>query len=236
VLVEGPPEGDDLIHWLAHPALLPPVALLIYRPDAPRRAVFYPFTVFSPEYQALRYALETGAAAGFLDLPRRHALAVDVAAAMPSIDPFHQMAAIGGFASYEAWWNQTVEQSGNGDNLFAAVLEMVTVLRRAADATPITGDPAAHRLADQREAAMRRRIRRAAAEDCRRIAVICGAWHAPALLDALANDGADDDALLSDLPVVDVEAAWLPRRVGITIYGQWARRNQRLPAPARSTG
>ncbi len=214
VLVEGPPEGDDLIHWLAHPALLPPVALLIYRPDEPRRSVFYPFATFSPEYQALRFALESGATAAFFDLPRRLALAVDVAAAMPPIDPFQQVAAIGGHASYEGWWNQTVEQGGNPADLFAAVLEMAAEMRSAAAALPDASDPAARRMADQREAAMRRRIRRAAADGHVRIAAVCGAWHAPALTDALDGDGTADDDLLSDLPAVAVEAAWLPWTYG----------------------
>ena len=71
VLVEGPPDGDELIHWLAHPALEMPVALLVYRPDEPRRAVFYPFADFSPEYQALRYGLDAGVTTGFFDLPDR---------------------------------------------------------------------------------------------------------------------------------------------------------------------
>ncbi len=34
----------------------PPVALLVYAPDEPQRAAFFPFTHFSPEWQALRYA------------------------------------------------------------------------------------------------------------------------------------------------------------------------------------
>lgn len=214
VLVEGPPEGDGLIHWLAHPALLPPVALLLYRPDEPRRAVFYPFAVFSPEYQALRFALERGAAAAFLDLPRRHALATDTAAAMPPAAPFQQLAHIGGHAGYEAWWNQTVEQSGDPTDLFTAVLEMAAEMRRAVDSLPAESDPAARRLADQREAAMRQRIRRAAADGHGRIAVACGAWHAPALVNALESDGAEDAALLRDLPAVAVEAAWLPWTYG----------------------
>ena len=31
VLVEGPPDADELIPWLIHPALALPVALLVYR-------------------------------------------------------------------------------------------------------------------------------------------------------------------------------------------------------------
>ena len=87
VLVEGPPDADDLIPWLAHPALELPVALLVYRPDAPQRAVFYPFAVFSPEYRALRYALDHGAAAGFMDLPLS---LIHICAQRPEARPWSQ--------------------------------------------------------------------------------------------------------------------------------------------------
>ena len=73
---------------------------------------------------------------------------------------------------------------------------------------------AAQRLADAREAAMRRRIRRAAADGHRRIAAVCGAWHAPALIDALRQPAATDDNLLRDLPAIDVEATWVPWTYG----------------------
>ena len=140
VLVEGPPDADDLIPWLAHPALELPVALLVYRPDAPQRAVFYPFAVFSPEYRALRYALDHGAAAGFMDLPRRHTLAIDYPAAMPPGEPFRQLAEAAGHDSYETWWNAAVEQSIANDELFTAVLELAAELRRAAPDPPAAAE------------------------------------------------------------------------------------------------
>src|SRR5215207_3836528 len=65
VLVEGPPDAEAMIPLLAHPDMRPPVALLIYAPDAPRRAVYYPFALFSPEWQALDYALTNGIPARF---------------------------------------------------------------------------------------------------------------------------------------------------------------------------
>ena len=51
------------------------MALLIYTPDRPQHAVYYPFTHFSPEWQALRYALERGIPARFMDLPQAVQLA-----------------------------------------------------------------------------------------------------------------------------------------------------------------
>ena len=60
VLVEGPPDADAAIPWLADDDLVPPVALVVWAVDEPGRAVFYPFADWSPELQALRWAVERG--------------------------------------------------------------------------------------------------------------------------------------------------------------------------------
>jgi len=48
LLVEGPPDAQDVLAFAASDDLVPPVALLVYPVDAPNRAVFYPFAEFSP--------------------------------------------------------------------------------------------------------------------------------------------------------------------------------------------
>jgi hypothetical protein len=79
VLVEGPPEADALLSLAAHAEMQPPVALLVYDPADPRRAVHYPFATYSPEWQAIRYALARGVPVRFCDLPMSHQLVpVDV--------------------------------------------------------------------------------------------------------------------------------------------------------------
>src|SRR6266571_7429797 len=75
VLVEGPPDAHGVLSLLADQQMRPPVALLVYRPDAPRHAVYYPFTSFSPEWQALHYALQHNIPARFIDLPQAIRLA-----------------------------------------------------------------------------------------------------------------------------------------------------------------
>jgi hypothetical protein len=54
VLVEGPPDAGDVLSLVARPEMKPPVALLVYPPEAPQDATYYPFAEFSPEWQALR--------------------------------------------------------------------------------------------------------------------------------------------------------------------------------------
>jgi hypothetical protein len=74
ILIEGPPEADDLVRWVADAGLQPPVALLGYAADNPSRAAFWPFAVFSPEWQAMRWAVEHEVPVRFFDLPYAYRL------------------------------------------------------------------------------------------------------------------------------------------------------------------
>jgi hypothetical protein len=75
ILVEGPPDAEGVLPLLTHEGMTPPVALLVYRPDVPRQAVYYPLARFSPEWQAIRYGLSEGVPVRFMDLPQAHQLA-----------------------------------------------------------------------------------------------------------------------------------------------------------------
>ena len=239
VLVEGPPDANAVLHWLAHADMEPPVSLIIYRPDAPSRALYFPFAVFSPEYQAIRYGYAQKIPVRFMDLPQAHLLAGDGRVLPPQIDPLQKMAELAGFRSHEAWWNRLVEQRQNRLDLFSAILELMHEVRAEAErqqaATPAESDAgldeaamaarqkqrdmvaAGQLLADRREAHMRRTIRQARTQGFQRIAIVCGAWHAPALVE-LENAQADD-ALLADLPLVEVEATWAPWTYGRLAMG-----------------
>src|SRR4051794_29920713 len=79
VLVEGPPDAGAVLPLIIGPGMEPPVAILIYQPDQPQKAVYYPFAVFSPEWQALNYALSNAIPARFMDLPQALAMAIEEA-------------------------------------------------------------------------------------------------------------------------------------------------------------
>ena len=70
LLVEGPPDAQAVLPLMMSEAMQPPVALLIYMPEQPQRAVYYPFTHFSPEWQALRYGISHDIPTRFFDLPQ----------------------------------------------------------------------------------------------------------------------------------------------------------------------
>src|SRR6185437_13450884 len=80
VLVEGPPEGDALIQYIADPDLKPPVAMLLHAADEASLASFIPFAEFSPEWQAIQWALQNTRPVRFIDWPAAVSLAVQKAA------------------------------------------------------------------------------------------------------------------------------------------------------------
>lgn len=205
ILLEGPAEADAMMPFVGDVGMQPPVALLGYQPDAPQRAVFYPFAEFSPEWQTMRYALRENVELRFFDLPLSYSLAMSDDGAQqaeePS-DPFDLLAVAAGFSDEESWWDMTIEQRRDNTGVFDAVREAVTALRGAADS-----DNASHRDLI-REAWMRRMLRAAQKDGFGCIAVVCGAWHLPAL--ACQAKVKDDNQLLKGLSKVKVECTWIP--------------------------
>mgnify|MGYP005824520373 CR=1 FL=1 len=57
LLIEGPPDAEPILSLAAHAEMVPPVALLVYVPQAPRQGAFYPFAEFSPEWRAIQFGL-----------------------------------------------------------------------------------------------------------------------------------------------------------------------------------
>lgn len=262
VLVEGPPEADGLLPLAVSADMKPPVALLIYRPDAPSRSAFYPFAEFSPEWQAIRYAVERDVTVRFMDLPQAHQLtdpeAVDPELVDPELldtepagsesteadspvasstgvqpseagssdesteeasddgpphdDPLGWLGRAAGYADGESWWEHMVEHRLDGAGLFAAIEEAMAALR---EEFPRPLDASETLREARREAYMRRTIRKSRKEGFERIAVVCGAWHAPALTQRLGKVTVkDDNALLKGLPKVKVAATWVPWTYG----------------------
>ena len=121
-------------------------------------------------------------------------------------DPIGALAAVADYEDGEAWWNAFIEHSAPGPEIFAAIAEAMTELRNHA---PEEIAPESRReLEPQREAHMRLAIADALKETDGDVAVICGAWHVPALRQKVAR--ADDKALLRNLPKVKVIATWVP--------------------------
>lgn len=207
LLIEGPPEADALIALAASAEMVPPVALLVYVADEPAKAAFYPFAEFSPEWQALRYALGRAIPAHFFDLPQAHMLALRDAPredpddpAVEETDAWSDLARAAGAPDPETLWDRLIEARRDTGARFAAVTELMGALREAQPTV---------RFDLIREAWMRRELRAALKAGHARIAVVCGAWHAPALAE-LPSAKADQE-LLRGLPKIPkVASTWVP--------------------------
>ncbi|KAF0846238.1 DUF5682 family protein [Nocardia caishijiensis] len=303
ILIEGPADADPLVGFVAADTMSPPVALLAYVPDSPARAAFWPFAVFSPEWQAMRYGVDNGVPVRFCDLPATTVLAIEDDTRADRTDPLAALASAAGFDDAERWWDAVVE-SVPDTAAFDAITEAMAALREdapsgtaptapdgeksepgpnarnpragldldvppdsngratqpdrdtlvagsdestthteASDPTiePLTStdsaapaDPAPraespddaglaqllpeaagagplvvdeHTL--RREAYMRQTIRQALKGGARRVAVVCGAWHAPALAGPL-GPAAPDTRLLKGLPKTKASLTWVP--------------------------
>ncbi|MGW7419991.1 DUF5682 family protein [Streptomyces sp. NPDC054813] len=239
VLIEGPPEADALIPLAADPQMRPPVALLAHAVDEPGRSAFWPLADFSPEWVAIRWALEHEVPARFIDLPATHTLAwgrageeaatpVDAESGAPDaeagepeagggesdadewmrVDPLAALAEAAGYDDPERWWEDVVEHRGGAGERerdvlapFTAVAEAMEVLRETYGVGGRDRDPV-------REAYMRLQLRAAQHEFGEDVAVVCGAWHVPAL--RARSTVAADKELLKGLPKVKTDLTWVP--------------------------
>ncbi len=218
VLIEGPPDANSLLPLAAEAGMTPPVALMIYDTERPGRAIFYPFAIFSPEWQAIQWALRNQRPVRFIDLPgaamippakaessdgHTEAESTEVESPKPDPvveDPIGVLAQAAGCEDRESWWEHVVEQRQDPTGVFAGVMEAMASLREGRE---IESEHEA-----KREAHMRRCIREEIKSGQPRIAVVCGAWHAPAL-DQMPT-ASSDNALLKGLPRAKMAAAWIP--------------------------
>jgi hypothetical protein len=220
ILIEGPPEADALVPFAGDEDMRAPVALLAYAADKdPKvRAAFWPFAEFSPEWQAIRWAVAHDVPVRFVDLPATVRLALDDEIA-PSgegvrVDPIAALAEAAGYDDPERWWEDVVEhrfeQPTDEDELkaatapFDAIAEAMIEVRGGAPAPP-----EAERVDEERREAYMRTGLRAALKEFDRVVVVCGAWHVPALTAPLPPASADA-AVLKGLPKVKVTMTWVP--------------------------
>ncbi|MEN1887410.1 DUF5682 family protein [Streptomyces mirabilis] len=229
VLIEGPPEADALIPLAAEKDMRPPVALLAHVVDEPGRSAFWPLAEFSPEWVAIRWALEHGVLARFIDLPATHTLAwgneeekgateeekgaEEVGASDRSvdtdvrIDPLAVLAQTAGHDDPERWWEDVVEHRG-GAGVGADPFAPFTALEEAMGALREVHGVGGHDRDVVREAYMRLQLRAAQREFGDEVAVVCGAWHVPALRQKPSV--AADRALLKGLPKAKADMTWVP--------------------------
>ena len=145
VLIEGPADADPLIGWVTAEGMRPPLALLAYAADEPKISAFWPFAVFSPEWQAMVWAVEHGVEVRFCDLPAAQVLAPQSGGRTlfdeaghrggdpddPARDPLGTLAAAAGYDDPERWWEDLVESRLDSSSPFPLLVEAMGELRAA---------------------------------------------------------------------------------------------------------
>ncbi len=216
MLIEGPREAESVLQFLTDPELKPPVAILLYDLERPKHASYYPLADFSPELQAVRWAAKNGVSVRCIDLPAETRLRIQVSFDRYS-DALQTVAEAAGFEDIEDWWEHLVEQRMEAATMFEAVETLMAELR-AADSTieiPEQEDDdedepderpkvAASVLEELRECHMRSCIQEAVSE-FEKVAVVCGAWHVPAL-----RDLSIESTSIKDLPKCKVGTTVVP--------------------------
>jgi hypothetical protein len=220
VLIEGPSDATDQLVHLAHKKTRPPVALLAFTKSRPVRSILYPMAAYSPEWVALRWALEKKVPVRFIDLPAAVFLELHSLEKTPAEteseadpeetlaetdvrehpdhthayldDPYEEIARIAGESDHETWWERHFEHATEGAAYREAIFEFGRGLR----------DTRAHAPSREaetlvREAYMRREIV-AATKGNKTAVVVCGAYHSAALTDEFP-------------PMTDAEEKALPR-------------------------
>ena len=197
VLVEGPSDLNDQMENITRPETAPPIAILAFTKAFPVRSILYPFAEYSPEYQAILWALVNGVPCRFMDLPSDVFLALGQAKAEPEEERFDAYAALDkqtGEDGHETFWERTLEHTTapdayrQGAGEFGAQLRKLTAGQRDEWAETVV-----------REAYMRRIIDDAIAAGYApgEIVAVTGAYHV--------------EGLKTISPMTDQEIAALPR-------------------------
>ncbi|AIQ17915.1 hypothetical protein H70357_15480 [Paenibacillus sp. FSL H7-0357] len=233
VLIEGPSDASDEIRHLTHKVTKPPVAILAFTDELPVRTVLWPFAVYSPEYQGMKWAKENGAEALFIDLPSSVTLglqdmkrqqrgsgqeakpaAVEAeessAAEMQDEESLYsRIARLAGEYDYDMYWERNYEHNANAGAYRAAVLSFSAQMRELAEEKELREQPSEYAYNVLRESYMRRQIKKmiAAGHEPQKIVVICGAYHASALAD-LSESMSDEE--LAALPSRSTKLTLMP--------------------------
>lgn len=192
VLIEAPEDANDVLPWLAHAETAAPLALLFAFTDKAvetgRVRWMWPILAHDPEWVALRTGSELGIDVRLIDAPAR---AIHAAGgARPTRDrelgpeDYLEAAALrAGRPNFDALWESAFEHAPD-ERQSVAFFRAVLTLGWCARASGGEVDPATA----LREGHMRWCVDQAlAAHPTGRIAVVTGAFHAAALIDAKAK-------------------------------------------------
>ena len=212
VLVEAPCDLEgELIH-IRNPETRPPFAMLAYTQDVPVRTLLYPFSEYSPEYQAILWCAQNGVACKFMDLP------AEVFLALPSgrdgtegeegrMEVYRALEEHSGGDGHETFWERTLEQADSAEGYHRGANLFGESLRRLAGERD--SDREEIRL---REAFMREWIREAVSSGIRPedVVVVTGAYHVEGLRGWAKEPEREEREALKNMPRLPASHTLMP--------------------------
>lgn len=234
ILIEGPPEAEAILSWAKSSQMKPPVAILVYVPDNPHRAVFYPFVEYSPEWQAIQFGLQNNIPIRFADMPLTHSMGIRHNSVGEDVvsDKEEESAHYGKNEdkssssiqedSSDVFYGNPIQCLANiagyedGEQWWEQHFELsredpLLLFETIKKAMKVLRERSFQdiKINDlQREVFMRRAITKAQNEKYDSIVFICGAWHAPALEETYKPSV--EKELIKDLPKIKVDTTWIP--------------------------
>lgn len=211
VLIEGASDMNELIKPLCSPQTHLPAAIMAYTNKAPVRTVLYPFADFSPEYQAMLWALNNNADVIFCDLPAAYLLSEKCSEEKTTeqektgekenekkeVSVYSRLEQITGVDN-DTFWEYNFEFCNSLEEFIPAVEEYGKSLREFSEDD-------SHNLL--REAFMRCRINEAEEKYGKNIAVITGAFHTVGVKLPFSKKDAE---LTANLPLEDINYTLMP--------------------------
>jgi hypothetical protein len=205
LLFECPSDAAPALDLFLIEEVETPLAIMIFNPKSPDKAVFFPLTSFSPEWIALKYSFENSIPLIPIDLPtglKADKILPSDSTKFDSNDTsLWDYLGSAGIEEPERWWDRSIEESQNPLGVFEEMGSLMEEWRS------LEGESGTENKL--REAHMRIQIRKAQRKyKGQKIAIVCGAYHLPALNPAIGKK--EDVELLKGHKPTRMEANWIP--------------------------
>ena len=230
VLIEGPSDATPEIRHVINMTTKPPITILAFTEEVPVRTALWPLALYSPEYQAMRWAEQQGAYTAFIDLPSSVVIALqDIRTknrdsaeqseesevnntdekAPEEASLYDRVAELAGELDYDMYWERNFEHNTNKGAYQEAIISFSSQMRQISEENERHNNVIEYAHNTIREAYMRRQIQDtiAAGHHPNKIVVVCGAYHAAALAD-LASGMSDEE--IDALPSLNTKLTLMP--------------------------
>jgi len=201
VLIEGPSDLSGMINSLCDEKVKLPSAILAYTETAPVYTIMYPMAEFSPEYQAMKWAVEKGVPVEFCDLPSECLLYREddenVHETSKGESVYEKLEKISGFDN-DTFWEYNFEYNQNYEDFMRSVEEYGKSIREFSESDERN---------ELREAYMRKRITESE-KQYGKTAVITGAFHTFGIKDKPFSK--EDEKLLKKIKKTKGKATLMP--------------------------